>query len=141
MGAVTPPRRHRGVFVVFDPEAVKRALDAVCAEAGVIVRLHSFVAGAERAGDRITRIRTQDHAGPHAIAGRAFVDASGEADLAAFAGAATRYGNDGAVNLGTLATRFGGIPAELQVTASSSPRRSARPRRAASPRSARSAAC
>ena len=117
MGAVTPPRRHRGVFVVFDPEAVKLALDAVCAEAGVTVRLHSFVAGAEREGDRITRIRTQDHAGEHAIAARAFVDASGEGDLACFAGAATRYGNDGAVNLGTLATRFGGVPADVQVTA------------------------
>ncbi len=34
-GAVTPPIRHRGVFVIFDPEAVKRALDEVCAEAGV----------------------------------------------------------------------------------------------------------
>ena len=34
-----------------------------------------------------------------------------------FAGAATRYGNDGAVNLGTLATRFGGIPRDVTVTA------------------------
>ena len=34
-GAVTEPTRHRGVFVVFDPEAAKRALDEVCAEAGV----------------------------------------------------------------------------------------------------------
>jgi FAD dependent oxidoreductase len=40
-GAVTPPVRHRGVFVVFDPEGVKRALDEVCTEAGVEV-LPSF---------------------------------------------------------------------------------------------------
>src|SRR5258705_9114788 len=25
-GAMTPPMRHRGVFVIFDPEAAKRAL-------------------------------------------------------------------------------------------------------------------
>src|SRR5437764_14304719 len=37
LGAVTPPMRHRGVFVVFDPEAVKRSLDAICADAGVEV--------------------------------------------------------------------------------------------------------
>src|SRR5258705_10752922 len=29
--AVTPPIRHRAVFVIFDPEAVKSVLDAVCA--------------------------------------------------------------------------------------------------------------
>jgi hypothetical protein len=117
MDAVTPPRRHRGVFVVFDPEAVKRALDLVCAAAGVQVRLHSLLTGAEREDRHIARIRTHDHGGAHVIAGRAFVDASGEADLAHLAGAATRYGNNGAVNLGTLATRFGGVPSEVTVTA------------------------
>src|SRR5882672_3135584 len=35
LDAVTGPQRHRGVFVVFDPEAVKRVLDQLCAEAGV----------------------------------------------------------------------------------------------------------
>src|SRR5204863_6178198 len=40
-GAVTPPVRHRGVFVVFDPEGVKRALDEICTEAGVDVLLHA----------------------------------------------------------------------------------------------------
>ena len=47
---------------------------------------------------------------------RAFVDASGEGDLAFFAGASTRYGNDGLVNLGTLGTRFGGIGKDVVVT-------------------------
>src|SRR5260221_4280355 len=40
-GAVTPPTRHRGVFVIFDPEAAKRALDEVCAAAGVDILLHA----------------------------------------------------------------------------------------------------
>ena len=39
LGAVTGPQRHRGVFVVFDPEAVKLVLDSLCAEAGVQVML------------------------------------------------------------------------------------------------------
>src|SRR5258705_354274 len=47
-GAVTPPTRHRGVFVIFDPEAAKRALDEVCAAAGVDILLHAFVFGADR---------------------------------------------------------------------------------------------
>jgi hypothetical protein len=116
LGAVTPPVRHRGVFVIFDPEAVKRSLDEICADAGVEVFLHAFVSQATRDGDRITEIAFQDHGGLHRLRAKAFVDASGDCDLAYFAGASTRYGNHGAVNLGTLGTRFGGIPGDIVVT-------------------------
>ena len=117
LGAVTGPQRHRGVFVVFDPEGVKRVLDRLAHEAGVEVLLHAFVTGATRRDDRVTEIVYHDHGGSRRVAAKAFVDASGEGDLAALAGAATRYGNDGAVNLGTLATRFGGIPTDVTISA------------------------
>jgi hypothetical protein len=117
MGAVTGPQRHRGVFVVFEPEAVKRVLDRLCAEAGVDVLLHAFVNGATRDRDRIVELSWQDHAGIHTVRAKAFVDSSGEGDLAFFADASTRYGNDGMVNLGTLGTRFGGVPRDVTVTA------------------------
>jgi hypothetical protein len=117
LGAVTGPQRHRGVFVVFDPEAVKLVLDSLCAEAGVHVLLGAFVCDATRSDGHIVDLSWQDHGGRHTIRARAFVDASGEGDLAWFAGAATRYGNDGAVNLGTLATRFGGVPRDVAVSA------------------------
>jgi hypothetical protein len=116
LGAVTPPVRHRGVFAIFDPEAVKRSLDEICADAGVEVFLHAFVGQATRDGERITEIAFQDHGGLHSLRAKAFVDASGDCDLASFAGASTRYGNHGAVNLGTLGTRFGGIPSDVVVT-------------------------
>lgn len=117
LGAVTGPQRHRGVFVVFDPEGVKRVLDALCHDAGVDVLLQAFVTGARRANGRLIEIVYHDHSGPHRITARAFVDASGEGDLAWLGGAATRYGNDDAVNLGTLGTRFGGIPREVTISA------------------------
>ena len=115
--AITPPRRHRGVYVVFDPEAVKRALDEVCSEAGVEVLLHAMLTGVSRENGRIASVTVHDHSGPHEIRAAAFVDATGECDLAFLGGASTRYGNSGAVNLGTLGTRFGGIPADVTVTA------------------------
>ena len=65
--------------------------------------------GATRDRDRIVEVSWQDHAGVHTVRAKAFVDASGEGDLAFFADASTRYGNDGMVNLGTLGTRFGGM--------------------------------
>lgn len=117
LGAVTKPQRHRGVFVVFDPEAVKRVLDDLCRDAGVNVLLHAFVTGARREEGRLARLRYHDHSGGHEIEAKSFVDASGECDLASLSGAGTRYGNDGAVNLGTLGTRFGGIPRAVEVTA------------------------
>jgi hypothetical protein len=117
LGAVTAPQRHRGVFVVFDPEGVKHVLDSLCAEAGVDVLLHAFVSQATREGDRIVDLSYQDHSGRHALKAKAFVDASGEGDLAWLAGASTRYGNDGMVNLGTLCTRFGGVPRDVVVSA------------------------
>src|SRR5260370_29282183 len=116
-GAVTPPIRHRGVFVIFDPEAVKRALDEVCAEAGVDILLHAFVCGADREDNAVARLRFTDHSGEHQLEAKDFVDASGDCDLAFFAGASTRYGNHGAVNLGTLGTRFGGIAPEADGSA------------------------
>ena len=83
----------------------------------VDVLLQAFVTEATRAGDRLTGVAYHDHGGPHRIAAKAFVDASGEGDLAWLGGAATRYGNDGAVNLGTLGTRFGGIPKDVTISA------------------------
>jgi hypothetical protein len=115
-GAVTPPTRHRGVFVIFDPEAAKRALDEVCAAAGVDILLHAFVFGADREDNAVARLRFADHSGEHQLEAKAFVDASGDCDLGFFAGASTRYGNNGSVNLGTLGTRFGGIAPEADVS-------------------------
>src|SRR5262245_53328955 len=80
IGAVTGPKRFRGVFVVFDPEAVKRVLDDVVTEAGVDVLLHALAIGAERDGDAIRSVTVQDRNGPHAVEARAFVDATGDGD-------------------------------------------------------------
>ena len=115
-GAVTSPVRHRGIFVVFDPEAVKLSLDELCADAGVEVLLHGFVSDASRQGDRIRSLTFRDHGGAHILEAAAFVDATGESDLAFLAGASTRYGNQEAVNLGTLGIRFGGIEAGTTIT-------------------------
>ncbi|MFD8228762.1 FAD-dependent oxidoreductase [Streptomyces massasporeus] len=116
MGAVSEPTRFTAVAVVFDPESVKRAADEICARAGVAVLLHSHVLGATRQEDRITSIRLADHSGIRQIKATAFVDATGEADLAQHGGCEVRYGNDGWVQNGTLGVRVGGIPADAEIT-------------------------
>lgn len=116
-GAITPPLRHRGVFAVFDPESVKRVLDELTTDAQVEVHFGTAVVTAERVKDRITQVTVADHGGMRPLSADAFVDCTGEGDLSAFAGASVRYGNPDGVNLGTLATRFGGIPRDVTVTA------------------------
>jgi hypothetical protein len=117
IGGAAGPMKFRGVFLVVDSEAVKLVLDDVCAEAGVEVLLHAHVVGAIRDSGVIRSITYHDHNGGHEVLGKAFVDASGECDLAFFAGAATRYGNHGFINLGTLGTRFGGIKPDAELSA------------------------
>ncbi|MFJ2826614.1 FAD-dependent oxidoreductase [Streptomyces sp. NPDC087263] len=116
MGAVSEPARFTAVAVVFDPESVKRAADEMCARAGADVLLHSSVLGATRVDDRLTTIRLADHSGIHEVTAKAFVDATGEADLAHHAGSEVRYGNDGWVQNGTLGVRLGGIPAGVEIS-------------------------
>ncbi len=119
LGGAKGPVKFRGTFMLLDTEAVKFVLDQVCAEAGVEVILHATVTRAEREDGLIRGISYHDHNGDHEVRGKAFVDASGECDLAFFAGAATRYGNHGFVNLGTLGTRFGGIKPSADLDAKS----------------------
>jgi len=98
------------VVALIEPEAVKIALDRILARAGVEVILHARIAGAAADGNRVREVRVLDHRGEFTLAAEAFVDGSGEADLAYFSGAATRFGGaDGAYQNGTLAIRFGGI--------------------------------
>ncbi|QCI65941.1 FAD-dependent oxidoreductase [Phreatobacter stygius] len=75
------------LIVMLDPEILKLALDRLVGSSGAELRLHASLVGAATDGRRITGVTIQDHAGPCDIRARAFVDASGEGDLAALTGA------------------------------------------------------
>jgi hypothetical protein len=84
---VAPVRSKSGNWiVVFDVEAVKLSLDRLVLGAGVQLRLHTRLVAASRQDARIHTITVADHRGLHEIQASAFVDASGEASLCAFAG-------------------------------------------------------
>ena len=112
-GDITPRRGQTGNWIVlFDPEALKRAADRVVIAAGVETWLHARLTGAVRRDGVLEAVRVTDHAGTHEIAARAFVDASGEADLGVLAGlpiAFPRPGLDG-VQPGSAPFRLGGLP-------------------------------
>jgi 2-polyprenyl-6-methoxyphenol hydroxylase-like FAD-dependent oxidoreductase len=78
--------------ISFDAEALKVVLDELCAEAGVQVLLHTLVADVVMEQSRLRAVIVESKSGRQAVTGRVFVDATGDADVAFRAGAATTHG-------------------------------------------------
>ena len=96
----------------FDAEALKRVADDMVREAGVTLLLHTFVTDAVVENNRITALIIENKSGRAAVAGKVFIDATGDADVAFRAGAPTTQGRpfDGRVqSMGTF-IHLGGVP-------------------------------
>ncbi|MBN8943747.1 MAG: FAD-dependent oxidoreductase [Rhizobiales bacterium] len=115
-----PMRSASGnLIVMLDPEILKLALDRLVASSGVELLLHSSLVGARSEGRRVTAVTIQDHAGPREIRAKAFVEASGEGDLAAMAGAllpADAIAPGLHLQPASYPIRIGGVPPDLAFT-------------------------
>ncbi len=72
--------------VAYDPEEFKVEADQLVTDAGVDLRFHRWAVGVVKDGRRITHVLFESKAGREAIACRAVIDATGDADLPVFAG-------------------------------------------------------
>ena len=72
--------------VAFDPELYKLCVQRMVLEAGVELYLHSYFSGCRMDGSRVTHVFIENKNGTEALAARVFIDATGDADLAAAAG-------------------------------------------------------
>ncbi|MBO0347449.1 FAD-dependent oxidoreductase [Roseibium sp. CAU 1637] len=81
-------------IILLEPEAVKLALDRVLARHNVDVLLHTRVAAVTRTADRLEAVTLAGMDGRARIAAEAFVDATGDANLALLAGMTCRSGNE-----------------------------------------------
>ena len=77
----------------FDVEVMKALLETVCEEAGVEVWLHTRVAAAVKSEGRLTHVVTESKSGREAVAGKVFIDATGDGDLGALAGCGFDWGH------------------------------------------------
>lgn len=90
----------------YDISAFKIAADELLADANVHVLFHAFATGAVMAAaDRIEAVLVETKSGRFAVRGRMFIDASGDGDLAAWAGVPYEIG-DGAGNMLYPSTMF-----------------------------------
>jgi hypothetical protein len=96
----------------FDAEALKRVADELVQQAGVKLLLHTMVVDAVVQDGRIAALIIESKSGRQAVAGKLFVDATGDADVAYRAGAPTKQGRDfdGRVESMGSFMHIGGIP-------------------------------
>lgn len=108
LGGLNQPHALFGKTVAqaYDTAAYKIAADDLLLSAGVEVLFHALAAGVVMDGRRrVQALLVETKSGRYAIAGRAFVDASGDGDLAAWAGAPYALG-DGEGNMLYPSTMF-----------------------------------
>jgi hypothetical protein len=75
-----------GTGITYHPEHLKVVWERLAIEAGVRVVLHAVLQGAVVRDRRVVAIAVATKAGLRRVEGRLFVDASGDADLSAYAG-------------------------------------------------------
>ncbi len=97
--------------VGFDPEAAKVAALNMIKKEGVKLRLHSWVAGPMLDGSKVTGVIVESKSGRQAIAADIIIDATGDGDIAARAGApfAGPAQTGDRMNM-SLMYRLGGLP-------------------------------
>lgn len=83
---------YNSTVTPFDSEMLKVVLDEMAAEAGVDVLFHAMLAGVEKAGDRLAATTVATRRGLTRVEGRVFIDATGDADLAALSGVPCVWG-------------------------------------------------
>jgi succinate dehydrogenase/fumarate reductase flavoprotein subunit len=79
----------------FDPEMVKLVAAEMCLEAGVELRLHTFMVDTLVEDDGVAGVVVASKSGLEAIRARITVDCSADADIAARAGAPFQQGREG----------------------------------------------
>jgi len=103
--------RITGGNVDFELEGMKLALEQMAGEAGVKLLYHTLFADALVAEEAVVGAAIQNKSGRQAVRARRVIDATGDADVAASAGAPYEIGRpgDGACQPATLMFTIGGV--------------------------------
>jgi uncharacterized protein with NAD-binding domain and iron-sulfur cluster len=102
---------ERGELVPFDPEGFKYVVMEMLTEANVRLLLHSYVSRTVVEGRDVGGLVVENKSGRQAILGKVLVDATGDGDVSALAGAPFEMGrpSDGKTRPMSLLFRVGGV--------------------------------
>jgi O-acetyl-ADP-ribose deacetylase (regulator of RNase III) len=108
--SICPPRRHgRIVGVPYDSVRLMGVLDEMAESHGVQVMLHTSAVAVITEGSRVAAVLVENKGGRGAIVPRVVIDSSGDADVAARAGAGFDLGHEGETQYGSAMFRLGGV--------------------------------
>jgi hypothetical protein len=91
-----------GTGITYDPESLKRVWDELADEAGVRVLLHAFAFAVVVEDQRVVAVDVAAKGGVRRLRPRVVVDASGDADVSALAGAPFEAPGDDVQSLSTV---------------------------------------
>ena len=96
--------------IPFDGEAMKRALDSLLLSSGAELLLYSHITGIEKENGKITVLRVNGGEGDFRVKAKLFIDATGDGQLAYYAGEDYDIGDDsGNVQAPTMTAYYCGI--------------------------------
>lgn len=108
--AVLPPRRHGRILgVPYESASLKAVADEMVQAHGVQVLLHTSAVDTVTEGSRVVAVIVENKGGRSAIVPRVVIDASGDADVAARAGAEYALGLAGRTQYASTMFRLGGV--------------------------------
>lgn len=118
-GHVRAPGTHVYTWTPSYPEVFKYVAQEMVLESGVTLLLHSFVTSAELDGDRLGGVVVHNKSGRQVYRVRCVVDATGDGDVAALAGAPFEKGRpeDGKLQTTTLMFAIGNVDVKTAAEA------------------------
>jgi hypothetical protein len=93
-GGALAPTLETGYTVPFDPEVYKAVAETTLDQAGAKILLHAFANGTWQEGGKPGGVVFESKSGPYVIQAKTIVDASGDGDIAAKAGARVEVGRE-----------------------------------------------
>lgn len=108
VGHITDNKQYTSTITPFHAEGLKIVLDEKLHQAGCTVLLHTFIGGVCRRMGQIESITVCNKDGSHQIRAKVFIDATGDGDIAAWAGARMTKGRpeDGAAQPMTTKMKY-----------------------------------
>ena len=113
-GHVPDTKQYTSTITPFDAEGLKLLLDEKLAEAGCTVLFHTFVGAVQTERGRITGLTVCNKVGLNTLSAKVYIDATGDGDVAAWAGAPMTKGRpeDGAAQPMTMKMKYCGVDTE-----------------------------
>ncbi len=114
VGHIPDTKQYTSTITPFQSEGLKLILDEKLAEAGCQILFHTFAGGVERKESRIAALTVCNKDGIHRISAEIYVDATGDGDIAFWAGAPMTKGRleDGAARPMTMKMKYCGVDTE-----------------------------